>query len=167
MARSLPTSLQGELGQQTTRPGYLIYIGFDTPLRLCTFKDVVWDGHSWSLSPCDVSLAGPDRASIQLDNSSNVASSLILNEGINGKEIKIWVVYFDSTGAATDPYLFFEGTGDGADLTDPLFAVVMAVAGSKNNLYHPRKRICEATGFHYLPEPGQVVSWGNNRVVLE
>lgn len=166
MARTLPTSLQGELVHTTTRPGYLLYLGWSTPLRLCTFDDVVYNSHTWSKSGCDVELNG-DRATIKLDNSDGNASSLILNEGINGIEIKVWVIYFDSSESATDPYLIFEGVGDGAFLQNPLEAAINAETFSKANIYHPRKRICEATGFHYLPEPGQAVSWGKNSVVLE
>jgi len=165
--RSVPATLQSEIQGQTTRPGFLVYLGFDPELYMCSWADVTWNGHNWSFTGLDVQRLGTDKCTVRVDNSDRSMSSLILNQDVLSVPIEVYIIYFDAQWNGTEPYLYFKGFCDGAELSNPVVASLSAVVFSRANYYSPRKRICEATGFHYLPREGQVVSWGNNTVLID
>ena len=173
MAKDLPSSISSTvLEGPVTRPGYLVYLGFDSPLRLCSWDDVSYDGHTWSRADVEIKSfktddKGQQNISLVLGNNNYEISAIVLSEGVNGKVIKVWAVYFDSSGSATDPYGLFSGKGDGCDLSKMTSVTINAATVGAATWFSPRKRICESSGFHYLPSPGTVIKWGDTTLVLE
>ena len=172
MPKTLPAELEAQVGQRVTRPGWLVYVGFSTPLYLASFKDTVYDGHNWQRADVAVrSLTdgdgGGQSAAIEIGNNNNQLSAFILNEGINDKTIRIYKAYYGDDGTLSGVKGLFQGFGNGADLSAITSVTIFAETSSKWAYFSPRFRICEANGFNYLLQEGTVLDWGKTSVVLE
>ena len=172
MAKDIPATIKSEIAKTTTRPGFLVYIGFSTPLRLCSWGSMSYSGYTWDKADVDVidysvDASGYRQLNVVLGNNDNTMSAIVLSEDLTNVAIKAWKVYFDSDGDPTDPYLMFSGVANGVDLSPQTSVVLKAITRNAKTLFSPRKRVCKSSGFHYLPYPGQVIVWGSNSIVLE
>ena len=89
-----------------TRPYYLVYLGFDTPVRLSTTVAIAWDGHTWTEAPVEVSLSS--QPSIKVFNESTLIGQVVLTEGTTGRAVKIYQGYGNDS-AHPNPVLVFDG----------------------------------------------------------
>jgi hypothetical protein len=166
---SAPTESATEL--TITRPGWLVEIGFNTPLRLSSRDDQTWNSQTWiggrikRLSGLSSDGSGIQRGTLELINTDLVYSALVLGEGIADKTVKIWKFYGDNP-AAGDPVAVFDGAADDADIGPD--AVRITLTGENvRTLYSPRRFIGAGTGFNHLRPVGTKINWGGQVYILE
>ena len=167
MGKTLTPALESAIGERLTRPCWLAYVGFSVPLRLASYKDTSWDGHTWTMGDIAVRSFSPQKLTLERGNKNNQISAYVLNEGINDKEIRLYKAYYNESGELAGVKGIFEGYGSGADLSGVITVSIFAEASSKYSYFSPRFRICEANGFHYLLQPGTTITWGGSTVVFE
>lgn len=170
MGRTLSSRNQTEVAKTGTIPIYLFELGFDVPLRLCTYDDVSWNGYTWARAP--IALAklqgtegGGQTGEIRLGNLDNVYSALILNEGARGRTCKIWQLYGEPTYAVGDGVPLFDGYMDEVpDIDDEVRITIASEAvGTRRT---PQITLHPWFGDDLTP-PGTVIVWGGDTYILE
>lgn len=148
-----------------TKPGYFVYIGFTPPLRFSTRGSLSWNGHTWGGDHnCTIKSVSDSKGSISFTNIDNLMSSIILNEGVVDKVIKIWA-YDEDAVATPDPVLIFDGVGDSAELTENTATISLSVKNAKT-LYFPRRFINAETGFTHLTPAGTIITVRSRKITL-
>ena len=171
MSRTIDSGLSSELTADVTRPLYLLYLGFNTPLRLSSRKDISWGGYLWSSKGFEVNgfswgAGGAQSGTIRLPNESNDMTAVVLGETTADKQVKLWVTYLDTDGNIVTPEEYAIGVMDGVtaglDYVDLDVILSNSVRGTAL-----RKRITAAEGFNFLPAPGTKITWGNIEITIE
>lgn len=173
MKKTISTALATEIAKPVTSPGYLVEINFSTPFRISSRGDINWDGKVWITWGFDVQNLDTDAARSSLQGSLNLLntdlslSTLVLNEGIADRSIKIWQFYGETPGLF-DPQPYFFGAGDEAaiDPTSGRCTITLMQSGGVT-LYAPRSYITREAGFNFLPAVGTIIHWGGEQFRLE
>ena len=132
MARGLSSSVKTELATGNLSPILLVYIGFATPLYLTnsgfpltssvsgSSQTYTASGHLKGISnTTETNKPTKNSLSISLSAVDQTYVSVILNENVIGKEVKIWKGYLDSSNAIiSDPFLLYYGTIDEYKISD-------------------------------------------------
>ena len=132
MARGLSANVKTELATGNISPVYLVHLGFATPIYLtnCGFpltssvsgssQTYTASGHLKAISnTTETNKPTKNSLSISLSAVDQTYVSVILNENIIGKEVKIWRGYLDSSSAIiADPFLLYYGTIDEYKISD-------------------------------------------------
>jgi hypothetical protein len=168
MSRTLSGAMTTAVAAPVTLPGYLIEIGFAMALRSSTRGSISWNSLSWT--PRDVRVANlstdgnGSRATgtLLVGNADMSFGTQVLSEGISGRTAKIWKFYGESPALA-DPVKVFDGVCDQCDFAEsgPV-RVTLVQTGSL--LFCPRTYMTPESGFHFLPTPGQTVTWNGEKV---
>jgi hypothetical protein len=132
MARGLSSAVKTELATGNISPILLVYIGFATPLYLTnsgfpltssvsgSSQTYTASGHLKGISnTTETNKPTKNSLSISLSAVDQTYVSVILNENVIGKEVKIWKGYLDSSNAIiSDPFLLYYGTIDEYKIND-------------------------------------------------
>jgi hypothetical protein len=170
--RTLSDALNTAQGKPVTRPGYLIYIAFNQPLRYSTQGDVEWpSGQVWQSANVMVSDLRVDAAQIsgtlKIGNVDDVIGSLLLTYGISDRAIQIYG--FDagigSVLGATDPV--FLASGVGGEATVDVDAAQITVRSAKEYVYAPRQFVTPANGFTTVVPVGKTFRIGQTIYTVE
>lgn len=164
--RTLSAALLAEVGATVRRPGYLIQIGFSSPLRLSTLGDVSFDGHVWAQANVKVrGMSETERAdqggSLTLANTWGDYGALVLAEGVSGRDVLIYVCYAGAPGAALLKFSGAGGEASSADNGD--ITITLTSSGSRPQ----RRRINAASGFRHLIPAGTRLTIGGTAYILE
>ena len=132
MARGLSSAVKTELATGNISPILLVYIGFASPLYLTnsgfpltssvsgSSQTYTASGHLKGISnTTETNKPTKNSLSISLSAVDQTYVSVILNENVIGKEVKIWKGYLDSSNAIiSDPFLLYYGTIDEYKISD-------------------------------------------------
>ncbi len=158
MPRTLSGTISTAIALPVTEPGYLVYLGFDTPIRHSTRATLTWGGYTWTgaLGTRVVSVSESD-ATIELANSDMSASAIVLNVTLADKACAIYKLYNG------DAVLLFQGFIDACpSIGDRVRLTAKALATARKV---PNKYIAYPL-FKWLTPPGTAVKWGNQAVTL-
>jgi hypothetical protein len=166
VSRTLSTPTTNALAGQLTRPGYLAYIGWATPVRLSSRGDLTWNGNlfiGFGVVTDGIEWRGTAEqgGTLRLDNSSGSYSVMALGEGVADVPIKLWA--YDAAATATgDPVAIFDGVGDSCDIM-PDAITIRVTSKRSRSLYAPRSYITQDNGFSIVPPEGKTIQWGGQR----
>lgn len=163
--RTLASTLLDALGQPVTQPGYLIEILFATPFRVSSRGSISWGGNSWGAFDVRVQGLGIDGStssqtgSLTFGNDDHLMSALVLNEGVAGRPITVWMFSGEEPEDA-DPVVLFSGIGDdvAGNPTQGQLTINLAQQAAQT-LFCPRRRITADQGFNFLPPAGTLIVW--------
>ena len=150
------TEVEKEIG---AKPLYLVYLGYDTPLRKSSGPTLTWDGETWTADDMIVSVTpGKNVASLQMQNTDYVFGGIVLTTKLIDKVVKIYQLYGDTPYDVADAELLFDGVG-GACQVGLRWVTPSLHEGSTKIMYCPRIRCTKEIGFNHLPPDGLVISW--------
>jgi hypothetical protein len=168
--KTLDAALLAEAGAVASQPMHLVEIGFSTPVRLCSWGDVTWNGALWV--GADVVVAamksdgtGAGSAELRLSNHDNLLGAYLLTERIADRPIKIYAAWVDASGGPHVTEAVF-GAGGGAKVGETAAAITVVPAGSAL-LHAPREMISAAYGFSRLRPDGTRFRWNGADYTLE
>lgn len=132
MARGLASAFKTELATKNISPVFLVHLGFATPVYLTnnsfplvssvSGSSITYtaNGHLKSITGVsETNQPTKNSLAIQLSAVDQTYVSIILNENIIGKEVKIYRGLLDSSNALiSDPFLLFYGTIDDFKIND-------------------------------------------------
>lgn len=165
--RTLTAHNAAETAKQITEPFYLVHLGFDTPLYLCSLKTITLNSITWSGSrtirvpAIKTDNAGNQSGSIQLSNIDRLISGLILTEGCAGKVANIYKGYGNPTDA--DIVSEFSGFMDDSDIDDT--SVTILLTGKGNKRFSPGI-ILSKPYLNHMPPAGTIIKSGNTTITL-
>ena len=172
MSRTLSTPTSDASLSLVTRPGYLVEIGFEEPLRLSSRGTVEVLGNTWTAWDVRVSGLAHDggrpatAGQLVLGDSDQSITALVLGEGVAGKEVSVWRYFADAVEEA-DPVRVFHGvagsSSGGADRT----VQIALVAREATVLFAPRRYMTSETGFHAIPAAGKKITVNGENYTLE
>lgn len=149
MSRTLSTKSQGEVTKQTTRPVWLVEIGFSTPLRLSSRETIaVSGGNTFTAAGIKVS-----PSSIELFNETFQYSATFLG-GTAGKAVKVWVVYGAGPFSTSDLDMFFDGQ------IGPCSVGERIICGLRPNppVFTPRLMVAPPVFNHLPPDGAEIIT---------
>ena len=159
--REIREELKAKLARTVTAPGYLIDIGFETPVRLSNRGTIDWDGKLWNAS--NISIAGINfdsapnqKCTIKLADVDSSMTALLLNNDIADRPVVIY--QYDGDVQDSAMMMIF---GVGAEASgDAKNNVTISVENmSSRTVYLPRIRISKEFGFSIVPPNGTVLSF--------
>ena len=171
--RTLTAAVTTATTGPVTAPGYFVEILFSTPLRLSSRGTISWGGNPWT--GWDVRPSGlvanaeqsTTRGSLVLGNTDYSIGSLVMNQDIVDRAIRIWKFY-GSSPAAADPVEVFSGVGSDflLDPTQGTCTISLQQAGGRSQ-FSPRRYITAEQGFSFLPSTGTIIHWNGETFILE
>lgn len=161
--KTLTSALLAELALSVTRPGYLVELGYSTPLRLSTLGDITWNSENWlgynvTVQRISRNGTGLGAASLTVGNTDGALAAIVLNQGAADIACRIWAVYAGAT-ATGDAVQVFGGVTDGCEISADKVAFTLAAQGN-TTLYAPRMFINQLNGFNWVKPAGTVFSVG-------
>lgn len=169
--RTLTTTTSTATAQTITSPGILVRIDFGIPIYLSSRGDITWNSLNWvsqdvSVSGISWDGTGSQKGTLSLGNADNLFGALILNDGVRGRPIQIWQFY-NGAIAPNDPVQIFNGICD--EVSEIGLAMIRIAISSQSvrAMTCPRTFINQASGFNHLPATGKVVTWGDQRYILQ
>ena len=168
MPRNLSTRTETEIAKKVgSKPFWLVYIGFGTPLRYSSGATVTWNSLTWTAQDLVVTVA-PDKntGTLRIQNTDYVFGGLVLTNGIADVPITIYQLYGDAPYAVADAEVLFGGVGSPARPGLRWVVVGLELAPTAG-MFSPRVRCTREIGFHHLPPDGMTVSLNGENYTLE
>jgi len=166
MSKILSTTISSAITQAATRPVYLIEMAFGTTTYAATWDAaILWDGKTWAASGIEVDDISTTSARITMPTGeSDPWLALVLNDGVRGREVKIYEHHYDATASPqSDAVQVFQGIMDVATIDERV--TVSAIESSQVKAF-PAESVDESV-FTYLLTTGDVITWGNNTITVE
>ena len=116
MARGLDATLTTAVGDTATKPYFLVYMGFSTPVRMSTRASITWGGFTYLAAGITVS-GQADSPTIQVFNETTLFGQVVLVDGTSGRDVKIYQGYMNDS-AHPSPELVFDGEMGEASIGD-------------------------------------------------
>lgn len=127
--KTLSSALSTALGAPVQQPGLLVQAGFATVRRWSSRDTRTWNGNTWTAAPFRVDglrigalqVAG----TLLLDNREGEFGSLVLGEGVQDREFRLWG--FDAAaGATADVVWLCDAIGASAQVSDREVSIALA-----------------------------------------
>lgn len=167
MTRSVPSEVESAVAQDDTRPIYLIRMGWNTELTVCTYgENISWNMETWTASGASVSGLDTARGTLVLPIADDGPwLSLVLNEAPRDRLIEVYEYQTDFAASpqASDAVLTFSGFMDEAVIGKD---IRVSLIESSQYKQWPNSSIDRPT-YNYLVPSGQRISWGTDYLVAE
>jgi hypothetical protein len=129
MPRTLDSSIQTEITQLVITPAYLFEAKFQNGTVYMTnaSRDIVFNGNTFLAAGNALDFEGFEEslkfqtttATVKLSGITDTIKALVLNQKYIGNELKIYLCFFDRTGAViSEPFIIFKGNMDSMEFTD-------------------------------------------------
>jgi len=170
MSRTLTPAAQAAAGRTTTRPLYLIEIGWGFVSRLSTAGPITWNGLTWSgdvacqVSGISATSNAAQQGRLSISNTDLLFGTLALSMA-GDVPVRIWHAHADAL-ADLDPALVFDGAIDAAEVSDSTVELTLGPSRS-SAAFAPRLTVGPDAGFTVLLPAGTRVPVGNQVFVLE
>ena len=164
MARTLDSGTNTAVTSDITKPYFLVYMAFDTPVLyssyLATTDDTVSPQKTYSAASIEINWtsAGP---TLVIFNESKTFGQVVLSEGTSGRQVTIRQTYHTGSGN-TDPIEIFDGEMGEAEIGDYVRIKCRYRAPHKT----PRLYAAPPT-FNHIPKTGTKIETRNQVIVLE
>ena len=165
MSRTLPTTVSSAIAKATTKPVYLIHMGFNSIVRAATWDaSILWDGVTWAAS--GVEIKGLNAGGARMHMPTGAADpwlGLVLNDGTRNRTISIYEWHEDTTASPqTDAVLIFVGIMDETTITDKITITLIESSRAKS---FPALTIDQPV-FTHLMTSGDTINWGADVITV-
>lgn len=166
--KSISGALSAALNAPVQRPALLVQVGFSPVVRWSSMSTISWNGYTWTarglrvddLQVMPLSVSG----TLVLDNSDDVAGTLVLSQGVQDKPIIIYGYDAAATGAA-DVVWLANAVGGAARVAER--EVRITLRHRTDLQLSPRTFIGPDTGFTCLLPTGTVLRINGQAVQLD
>jgi hypothetical protein len=128
------------------------------------------DWLGWSFTVAGIGVDGTSavqNGSLSINNTELNISTLILEDGIADRRIRIHSFYGDDPDDA-DPVLLFDGVGGNVEIDTAAAALKVSLRQAKDSVqFAPSKYITVEQGFSMLPAPGTIIDFGGQSYILQ
>lgn len=168
--RTLTSALLTELGKTETAPGFLLYIGTETPLYMSSFGTVSWNGQSWvetDLVIGDIvsTPSGTQFATIGVGNIDYSFGIFALSGSLKGVPMTLYAAYAGAMATA-DVVNVFDGFIQ-APRIDEEWVTLPVTTAKQGSLMFPSKRIGPQIGIGKIRPTGSRIVWNGQVYTLE
>jgi len=189
MSRTLSATTTANTAKVITKPYWLVYIGFGTPLYYSSGPNSVWsdfledeggeyyvdlvgeryaDPGALTFTPNDMVVSlSPDHATgtLKIQNTDYVFGQAVATaDGISDTPIKIYEAHGTGDVLTADIELLFDGVGD-SDSGSTRW-ITVSLKPSSGEQQYPFIRCTKEVGFNYLPPDGTTFSWEGEQLTL-
>lgn len=190
MPRTVSATTDTEIAKAVTKPFWLVYIGYGTPLRYSSGPEAVQTDYlqdeldnyytdasgnklqdevvvTWTPNDMQVTI-NPDRntGTLKIQNTDFSFGNTVLATSMADIPIKVYKLYGDGTHESADPELLFDGVG-GKCTIDLRWVTVRLESASTKIMFCPRVMCTKEMGFNHLPPDKLTISWGGEQYTLE
>lgn len=167
MRAGVDSATSAAIAGKTTRPLYLVELGFNSVATVCNRGLTAWQSRAWVPVSMEVAGTGP-APTIALFNEGLGIGAAVLAQGTAGRKVRIWEAYGTSAvvpGAPAGfgaPVLVFSGEMSSAEIGDTI--TIQCKLGPP--LLAPR-RIMAPPIFNHLPRRGLRIQMPSQVYILE
>lgn len=104
--RGLDGTQTTAVGETFTQPYFLVYMGFDTPVRMSTQASISWAGDNYVAADMAVDMSS--SPTLRIFNETTLLGQVVLTEGTTGRTVKIYQGYTNDS-AHPNPTMVFDG----------------------------------------------------------
>jgi len=161
--RTLPAGINTSTQETVVTPVYLLELGFDSVVRLCSRGVALYEGNNFSDASLNVTLTNPPQ--VEVFNETTTLGQVVLTEGTSGRTIKIWQSYLDTVASSytlSEAVLVFSGEMGTATIGKSV-RIECKQSGPK---YTPRRYVQEPE-FNHLPQEGTKIRTATQVITLE
>lgn len=170
--RTVPANTQAVLTDQHTRPFFIVKIefpgttGYYSESQEVTFETNTYIEGAIRVGSFQWTGEGTQEGQIAFLNENDAATALVLNNQIQDTPISIYKTYSTSPTTNTDPVFMAKGVLSGSTIS-PKETIVGVLTSKAQTEFVPREFFTVEEGFNWLPAVGTVVTWNNEKYVLE
>ena len=164
MTRAASVTTTGAVAQDVTRPIYLIYMAWDTPVRYATWaSNIPWDSQTWLAGPgLELSKLSANGGTLKMPmGETEPWLALVRSEIARDRAISVYEYHtdFSASPVASDAELIFSGVMDGVQITHS--GIQVSLIESRTNKAFPPGSIDPPT-YNYLLPIGSRIFWRND-----
>lgn len=169
--RVLTAATSAKIDDPVTQPGYLVEIQLTQLLRYCNRGQVTWNGNLFIQEDVRVNglsntPGGVSTVTLLVSNADNIIGTVLLDEGIENSQVRIWA-YDQGAFAAADPVQVFSGSIEEVTDINHTYAVLSLKSGFGEALFSPREFISPALGFNFVTPANTKIDFNGETYVLE
>lgn len=166
MTRPVSATITTAVAQNTTRPIYLVRMGWDTEVRSATYGAAIdWNSETWAASGIRISNLDSNGGVMDLPNGAGDAwLNLVMTEVPRERTIEVYEHHTNYTvsPAVSDATLIFSGYMDETQIGN---SIRVALVESSTKKRFPPGRIDRTVYTHLLPV-GEKIQFGGDQVVV-
>jgi len=162
MTRTVSSIISAAVAQDITTPVYLIYMAWDTPVRIAVWdQNITWNSQTWTASGAGIKSLSADRGTLTLPNGDGDPWLALVNSEVPLDRVIEIYEHHTSTGspAGSDAVLVFSGRMDGATIAGVEISINL-VEGRTNKGF-PASSIGPPT-YNFLLPKGTKLYWIND-----
>ena len=170
--RTIPADVETEVVKQHTVPFFIVKMEFVaatsymSEAQTVTFETNVYLEGAIKVGTFSWSPDGVQKGSVELLNENNAATALVLNNTVQDVPVTIYQVYSLTPTTNTTPVLYSKGVLSGSNIR-PEKSVLGVLTSKAETDFAPRDFFTIEEGFNWLPPTGTVVTWADEKYVLE
>ena len=163
MSRTLPATVSSAIAKATTKPVYLVQMGFNSLAWVATWDaSILWNGVTWAASGVEIKGLNAGGARMHMPT-SDLWLGLVLNDGTRNRPISIYEWHEDTTASPqTDAVLIFVGIMDETTITDKITITLIESSRAKS---FPALTIDQPV-FTHLMTSGDTINWGADVITV-
>ena len=159
------------LQSDVTRASHLVLIDTPTPVRMCSFGDVMWNGELWSAGmiiniTMQASTPYAQGGNIEMADPDYSVLASMFGSGIVGAPIKIW--YVPTLDTTVEPVLVLDAFADTTktNYTEKGNSVIVNIIPDDGaHMFAPRERVTSEE-YGSLLAPGETIKINNGVITL-
>jgi len=150
--KTLTPALETALAADVQKPAWLVSIAFSSTVYLSSYANVDFDSHTWLAADIDVGRIKLDglavSGSLTIGNADDAFASAVLNEGVAGRQIRIYG--YDAAATATADIIMLAQCVGGKATVDAS-RVTIALREAFYSMHTPRQFVRAPTFNALLP----------------
>jgi len=172
MTRPTSSTTDAAVGEDTTRPVILVYMGWDLASPdvnryiACWASDKVWNSITWQASGAQVPRISPQGGQLILPNGDGDPwLALQGSQYANGRACEVYELQTDFTASpnASDATQIFEGIMDAVDITHRGIEIQL-IEGLQTKSWPPT--VITTDVYTHLPSDRDRLYWGNDQELI-
>ena len=166
MTRSVSATISTATAQETTRPIYLVSMGWATPVYAATWdQNISWNAITWIASGLNIPNLDGNGGTLELPlGDADSWLSLVLTEIPRGRTVSVYEYHTNFTVSpnVSDATLLFSGFMDNAQISNNIR--IGMIEGATKKVFPPTW--IDRPTYTYLLTPGTRIQWGDDTVIV-
>lgn len=163
MTRPISSTTDTEIGKAITRPFYLLYLGFNVPVRYSSMEQVTYLAVLWQAASFRLSMPASGNWSVEVWNDQYLLGQTLLTQGTSGRIARVYQLHGAGPYADDDGELLLDGEMGEAVIADG----VVRIALKRRAPQRTPRLFCVPPTFNHIPPEGTIIRTATGTTELE
>lgn len=162
MTRPISSTTDTEIAKTVTRPLFLVYLGFNVPVRLSSREQITYASVLWSAASFTLQM-GAGEWRLEVFNEALLLGQTVLTQGTSGRIARVYQLYGNGPYADDDGELLLDGEMGEAVIADG----VVRIALKRRAPQRTPRLFCVPPTFNHIPPEGTIIRTATGTTELE